>query len=66
MPEPEPDRATERHPGELNDPQQRRLRVTCQYIDKLLSDIESVLACRDIEVTVSPIRRGHHARTSPE
>ena len=43
MPEPEPDRATERHPGELNDPQQRRLRVTCQYIDKLLSDIESVL-----------------------
>ena len=43
MPESEPDHATLRHPGELNDPQQRRLRVTCQYIDKLLSDIESVL-----------------------
>ena len=43
MPESEPEHATERHPGELNDAQQRRLRVTCQYIDKLLSDIESVL-----------------------
>jgi len=43
MPEPEPDHTTIRHPGELNDPQQRRLRVTCQYIDKLLTDIESVL-----------------------
>jgi GTP-binding protein EngB required for normal cell division len=43
MPESEPDHATKRHPGELNDPQQRRLKVTCQYIDKLLSDIESVL-----------------------
>jgi GTP-binding protein EngB required for normal cell division len=41
MPEPEP--KAERHPGELNDPQQRHLRITCQYIDKLLSDIESVL-----------------------
>ena len=43
MPESEPDHTTMRLPGELNDPQQRRLRVTCQYIDKLLSDIESVL-----------------------
>ncbi|MGA8289887.1 MAG: dynamin family protein [Acidobacteriaceae bacterium] len=43
MPTSEPDNATERNPGELNDPQQRRLRVTCQYIDKLLGDIESVL-----------------------
>ena len=43
MPESEPDHTTIRLPGELNDPQQRRLRVTCQYIDKLLSDIESVL-----------------------
>ncbi|MGC1869610.1 MAG: dynamin family protein [Acidobacteriaceae bacterium] len=43
MPESEPDPATARHPGALNDPQQRRLRVTCQYIDKLIGDIESVL-----------------------
>ena len=29
--------------GELNGPQQSRLRVTCHYIDKLLSDVEHVL-----------------------
>jgi GTP-binding protein EngB required for normal cell division len=29
--------------GELNEPQQSRLRVTCHYIDKLLSDAEQVL-----------------------
>ncbi|MGB8480387.1 MAG: hypothetical protein WCE63_16375 [Acidobacteriaceae bacterium] len=38
-----PNAATERRPGQLNDPQQRHLRVSCQYIDRLLSDIESVL-----------------------
>lgn len=43
MPEPAPGPAVPRHPGELNDPQQRHLRVSCQYIDRLLSDIESVL-----------------------
>ncbi len=43
MPEPVPDLTMNRHPGELNDPQQRHLRVTCQYIDKLLSDVEQVL-----------------------
>ena len=32
-----------RFPGELNDPQQKRLRITCHYIDKLLSDIENIL-----------------------
>ena len=32
-----------RFPGELNGPQQSRLRITCQYIDKLLSDIEHTL-----------------------
>jgi GTP-binding protein EngB required for normal cell division len=32
-----------RLPGELNDPQQSRLRITCHYIDKLLSDIEHIL-----------------------
>jgi GTP-binding protein EngB required for normal cell division len=43
MSEPEPDHKAERHPGELNDPQQKHLRITCQYIDKLLSDIEGAL-----------------------
>lgn len=43
MPESAPDPTEGRRPGELNDPQQRHLRVTCQYIDKLLGDIESVL-----------------------
>jgi GTP-binding protein EngB required for normal cell division len=32
-----------RHPGELNEAQQRRLIVTCGYIDKLLSSIEHAL-----------------------
>jgi GTP-binding protein EngB required for normal cell division len=32
-----------RRPGELNEPQQRRLLITCKYIDKLLGDIESAL-----------------------
>jgi GTP-binding protein EngB required for normal cell division len=32
-----------RYPGELNETQQRRLIITCQYIDKLLGDIEQVL-----------------------
>ncbi|MGB8478510.1 MAG: dynamin family protein [Acidobacteriaceae bacterium] len=43
MPEPAPQDTSKRHTGELNDPQRRRLRITCQYIDKLLGDIESVL-----------------------
>ena len=33
----------ERRPGQLNEHQQSRLRVTCQYIDKLLSDMEDIL-----------------------
>jgi GTP-binding protein EngB required for normal cell division len=32
-----------RYPGELNETQQRRLSVTCRYIDRLLSDIEQAL-----------------------
>lgn len=32
-----------RFPGELNEAQQRRLSITCEYIDKLLADIEHVL-----------------------
>ncbi len=30
-------------PGKLNEHQQSRLRVTCQYIDKLLTDVEDIL-----------------------
>ena len=33
----------ERRPGQLNEHQQSRLGVTCQYIDKLLSDMEDIL-----------------------
>lgn len=32
-----------RHAGELNQHQKTRLRITCQYIDKLLSDVEDIL-----------------------
>ena len=32
-----------RRPGELNEPQQRRLIITCKYIDSLLCDIENSL-----------------------
>src|ERR1039458_8405917 len=37
------DPPAKRFSGELNDPQQKRLRITCHYIDKLLSDIEHIL-----------------------
>ncbi len=44
MPQHEPDGlTTKRSPGELNGPQQSRLRITCHYIDKLLSDAEHIL-----------------------
>jgi GTP-binding protein EngB required for normal cell division len=44
MPEPAPnDPKGKRFAGELNGPQQNRLRISCQYIDKLLSDIEHIL-----------------------
>ena len=43
MPEVRSQATETRHRGELNDAQQRRLYVTCSYIDKLLSDIEQVL-----------------------
>ena len=39
----EPRSSASRSGGELNEYQARRLRVTCQYIDKLLGDIESIL-----------------------
>jgi len=43
MPEPGPEMVRTRYPGELNETQQRRLSVTCRYIDRLLSDIEQAL-----------------------
>ncbi|MGO9776615.1 MAG: hypothetical protein ACLQGT_01265 [Terracidiphilus sp.] len=43
MPEPGPEIVRTRRAGELNEPQQRRLLVTCKYIDGLLSDIEQAL-----------------------
>lgn len=39
---PEPDEHN-RFPGQLNEPQQRRLTATCRYIDDLLSEIERAL-----------------------
>src|ERR1700678_285548 len=43
MSKPNSESPMERHPGQLNEHQQSRLRVTCQYIDKLLSDMEDIL-----------------------
>lgn len=40
MPEP---LANQHRPGQLNEPQQRRLIVTCKYIDGLLCEIEAAL-----------------------
>jgi len=43
MPEPEEEHARLRRPGELNEPQRRRLNATCVYIDDLLGEIEQAL-----------------------
>lgn len=43
MPNPEENDMLDRWRGQLNEPQQRRLRVTCRYIDDLLSEIEHAL-----------------------
>jgi hypothetical protein len=43
MPESEPETGRTRQPGHLNEAQQRRLIITCKYIDSLLSDMESAL-----------------------
>jgi GTP-binding protein EngB required for normal cell division len=43
MPEMGPEIGETRDRGELNEAQQRRLYVTCSYIDKLLAEIEQVL-----------------------
>ena len=43
MPEPGPEIVKARARGALNDAQQRRLNVTCKYIDKMLSEVEQAL-----------------------
>jgi hypothetical protein len=43
-----------RFPGQLNEPQQRRLAVTCKYIDNLLCEIEHAL---DSAASKSPFPR---------
>jgi GTP-binding protein EngB required for normal cell division len=43
MPEQSKNTEMTRRAGELNEHQKRRLRITCQYIDKLLTDIENTL-----------------------
>jgi len=43
MPDSETAMKRTRYPGELNEPQQRNLIITCRYIDKLLSTIENAL-----------------------
>jgi GTP-binding protein EngB required for normal cell division len=43
MPELQPENKPIRQHGDLNGAQQRRLSITCEYIDKLLCDVEQVL-----------------------
>ncbi|MGA8086733.1 MAG: dynamin family protein [Terracidiphilus sp.] len=43
MPENQPESKESRSRGELNEAQQRRLYVTCSYIDKMLAEMEQVL-----------------------
>lgn len=43
MPETGPEVVRMRFPGKLNDAQQRRLSITCKYIDSLLCDMEHAL-----------------------
>lgn len=43
MPETGPEIVRMRFPGKLNDAQQRRLSITCKYIDSLLCDMEHAL-----------------------
>jgi hypothetical protein len=43
MPELQPETGKTRQPGELNEAQQRRLSITCKYIDNLLCDMEHAL-----------------------
>ena len=43
MPESQPETGRARQPGKLNEAQQRRLIITCKYIDSLLCDMERAL-----------------------
>ena len=43
MPELQPEIENARPHGQLNEPQQSRLLITCKYIDNLLGDIENAL-----------------------
>ncbi len=43
MPKSQPENEKTRRHGELNEPQQRRLSVTCKYIDSLLCEMEQAL-----------------------
>jgi hypothetical protein len=43
MPGSQPEIGPTRQPGELNEAQQRRLTITCKYIDDLLCDMEHAL-----------------------
>jgi hypothetical protein len=43
MPELQPETGRARQPGKLNEAQQRRLIITCKYIDSLLCDMERAL-----------------------
>ncbi len=43
MPESTGENRQQQRPGELNEPQRRRLLIACKYIDKLLGDIENAL-----------------------
>ena len=54
MPERDGNTAMTRRAGELNENQQRRLRVSCEYIDKLLADIDDILHA---SVSQSPFPR---------
>ena len=54
MPEPGPKIVGARARGALNDAQQRRLSVTCKYLDKLLCDIEQALPSAE---STSPFAR---------
>lgn len=43
MPELDQSRDLDRHAGELNEHQKTRLRISCRYIDKLLSEVADIL-----------------------
>ncbi len=73
MPGSHPEIGPTRQPGELNEAQQRRLIITCKYIDSLLCDMEHALhsatsespfPCYVVDVTIEQAREieGHIRR----